>query len=70
MKIKIKTFYGKLPNYLTNGKVYIANKEFDGAPFAITSDDGKQDYISIDDCGHLNGGSWEVIDELLNENPN
>lgn len=63
MKIKIKTYNGELPTYLTAGKEY----DFYGLSCMtagdITSDDGDNDFIILQNCIHLNGGSWEVCDE-------
>lgn len=56
MKVRIKS--GECPSYLTVGKiykVYSSNWIFD--------DDGNYINILIDDCIHLDYGSWEVVDE-------
>lgn len=64
MKIKIKSFNGELPDYLTVGKVYevaawygIANKH------PIITDDNGDDIAVVMARSHiLNGGSWEIIE--------
>ena len=63
MKVKIKSFNGELPSYLTEGKVYEVDRisEVTGL-FWLYSDDGKLDCFIFDYCLHLNGGSWEVVD--------
>lgn len=63
MKVKIKSFNGVLPEYLTIDKEYevhdvvtVSNQEF----FNIIADNGSM--VSV--CHHdLNGGSWEVIEK-------
>ena len=61
MKIKIKSFNEDLPDYLTFGKVYECFVNFGDISFP--DDIGVQTYIDMDNCRHLNGGSWEVVDE-------
>ena len=61
MKVRIKS--GECPSYLTVGKVYEVLPENCNV-IRIINDDG--DAISIIRtiyCGHLNGGSWEVVNE-------
>ena len=62
MKIRIKS--GECPSYLTVGKVYETEKSmFDGL-YYIKSDDSDFIYINLEfDGSHLNGGSWERVDE-------
>lgn len=62
MKIRIKTYNGELPSYLTVGKVYefIKVGKHGGT---IWHEDGSKDYVILDCCDHLNGGSWEVVSE-------
>lgn len=65
MKIKIKTFNGELPSYLTVGKVYeVTGFWADNKNLPIIyGDDKKNKVLSIGDipCEELNGGSWEVV---------
>ena len=66
MKIRIKTYNGELPSYLTVGKGYeIEHIDSEGGRFIISDLKGGDDYIvvSMRGCKHLNGGSWEVCDE-------
>lgn len=61
MKIKIKSYNGKLPNYLTESRVYDVLEKItvDGQVFFnIIADNGAMASVSRHD---LNGGSWEVI---------
>lgn len=61
MKVKIKTYNGKLPSYLTVGKVYeVITNEGVGT---IISDDGYEITLIMEGTSHLNGGSWEVVNE-------
>lgn len=62
MKIRIKTYNGELPSYLTVGKEYDVIHGC-GIYLDISGDDGCPVFVDINDCGHLNGGSWEVCDE-------
>lgn len=65
MKIRIKSGY--CPSYLTVGKVYgieYMNKE--GKYFILcdfTFDNSEYVCISLDNCKHLNGGSWEIVND-------
>ena len=62
MKIRIKTYNGELPSYLTEGKVYeVEIREF--SKKYIRDDVGYPLIINHENCNHLNGGSWEVCDE-------
>lgn len=60
MKVKIKSFNGDLPSYLTVGREYVCFVNFGDISFL--DDIGVQTYIDIDNCRHLNGGSWEVVE--------
>lgn len=61
MKVRIKSFNGELPSYLTVGKVY---EVVDGClPYVdIIDDEGDCININIERSWHLNGGSWEVVE--------
>ena len=62
MKIKIKSFNGDLPDYLTVGKVYeVITPVLNGV--RIICDDGMYLSTTINDSPTLNGGSWEVVSE-------
>ena len=67
MKIKIKNFNGELPDYLTVGKGYeIEHINSEGGRFIISDLEGDDDdyiLVSMSDCKHLNGGSWEVMSD-------
>lgn len=62
MKVRIKTFNGELPEYLTKGKTYNVMKKIiiNGQVFFnIITDNGNISSVSRHD---LNGGSWEVVE--------
>jgi len=66
MKVKIKSFNGNLPDYLTLGKYYdvIEPDEFFSDGLYYILDDYKDScLIYLEDCGYLNGGEWEVVNE-------
>ena len=58
MKVKIKTFNGKLPSYLTANRFYRVFQECELSPQYIYDDTGTRVYFLMDGCPHLNGGSW------------
>ena len=63
MKIKIKSFNGELPSYLTLGKEYkIEELGDDGFGCYIVDDDGVEIFTTIHNTNHLNRGSWEVVE--------
>lgn len=62
MKVKIKSFNGELPSYLTVGKVYGVADSFDDRVLVIQSDINSIIHIGFDYCRHLNGGSWEIVE--------
>lgn len=62
MKVRIKTFNGGLPEYLTEGKEYEVVCG-NGRYLDIVGDNEMPVLLDINDCDHLNGGSWEVINE-------
>lgn len=62
MKVKIKNFKGELPNYLTLYKEYEVNSiEYGGCN--IHFDNNQEHFVLFKNCSHLNGGSWEIVDE-------
>lgn len=61
MKIKIKSFNGELPSYLTVGKEYFATVSM-GVFIEMVDDEGEEIACLINHCLHLNGGSWEVVE--------
>ena len=62
MKVKIKSFNGELPDYLTLGKVYEFEKWDDDGFGGIQDDIGLGLMINTEVCDFLNGGSWEVLE--------
>ena len=67
MKVKIKSSNGNLSAYLTLGKLYDITEPddefFSDGLYYIIDDYNDHCLISLEDCGHLNGGEWEVVDE-------
>ncbi len=65
MKVRIKS--GECPGYLTVGKVYESHSIYIKKPSVIgckiIDDLGRELSINLDYSSHLNGGSWEVVDE-------
>ena len=62
MKVKIKSFNGELPSYLTLGKEYNVEEWYDNFTCYILDDDGVEIFTLINNTNHLNGGSWEVVE--------
>jgi hypothetical protein len=65
MKIRIKTFNGELPSYLTVGKVYEVDCFYENNQKypCIYADNKHHIVLEINKCWHLNGGSWEIVNE-------
>lgn len=66
MKVKIKTHNGEL-SYLTPEKEY----EVIGSTsdcFVIEADVPGTALCNMENCPHLNGGSWEIVTESLTSN--
>lgn len=64
MKVRIKS--GDCPLYLTLGKDYDVVKvlsSMDGGLVNIKDDTDSLRYINISESSHLNGGSWEIVEE-------
>ena len=56
-------FNGDLPSYLSSEQSYeIEHIDHEGRHFICTE---QVEYVcvTLDNCKHLNGGSWEVVDE-------
>ena len=62
MKVKINTYNGELPDYLTEGKKYILKISDNGKSGTLVDDHGDETYINLECSCHLNDGSWEVVD--------
>lgn len=60
MKIKIRSFNGELPSYLTVGKVYDASGH-PNVTMQIQTDVGDTITVNMRESAFLNGGSWEVV---------
>lgn len=64
MKIKIKSFNGELPDYLTDGKEYHVFSRGSFGVVTCCGDDGFFFHASTQaPSDRLNGGSWEVVAE-------
>lgn len=63
MKVKIKEYFGELPDYLTEDKLYEVGEILDVHLFSVDDDNGDTMIIFTEDCGFLNGGSWEIVSE-------
>lgn len=64
MKIRIKTYNGELPSYLSKDKRYEIEYIMGGSFFITTCfDDPEYISVTMSNCNHLNGGSWEVVSE-------
>ena len=63
MKVKIKTYNGELPSYLTLDKVYDVIHVIDDLYEIIEKDNDSEIVIRITCCAYLNGGSWEVVND-------
>ena len=63
MKVRIKS--GECPSYLTMGKVYdVVEFDENTHEHGVFNDNNWHTWISINsDDIHLNGGSWEIVDE-------
>ena len=64
MKVRIKTYNKDLPSYLTVGKEYNLWQTSDYLTYGILADNGHNIVLSTDlnQCFHLNGGSWEFVE--------
>ena len=63
MKVRIKTFYGELPEYLELNKSYEIEHIDNNGNYFICTDLIDYVCITLNNCVHLNGGYWEFIDE-------
>lgn len=61
MKVKIKSFNGELPEYLTLEKEYDFTISDSGKGGLLINDFADETYINLDCSAHLNDGSWEVV---------
>lgn len=61
MKVKIKSYNDEMPEYLTEGKEYSLS-DFSGHGGWILDDIGDEIYILLEECAHLNVGSWEIVE--------
>ena len=68
MKVKIKSFNGELPSYLTAGKVYDADEYSVCGKLYMWDDTDDFVFIRMKNCPHLNGGSWEIVDDNTTDN--
>ena len=64
MIAKIKYVIGELSEPLTIGKEYTVLEELPCECFSIKDDNGDSMIINMNNCGFLNGGSWEIINAV------
>lgn len=64
MKVRIKSFNGDLPEYLTFGKEYEVHKTIKNRIISrIRNDRGHLISVNLNHgCVYLNGGSWEIVE--------
>ena len=62
MKVKMKSFNGELPDYLTVGKVYRVTHIESLTTVRVKDDLNNSISVRLDSCAYLNRGSWEVIE--------
>lgn len=64
MKVKIKSFNGELPSYLSADKTYEVVRPMNYLGIAqIYTDDGYLcDVQLLSESMRLNGGSWEIVE--------
>lgn len=60
MKVRIKSFNGELPRCFTLNKEYDCDIHL--GEIWIINDFGDDRNIMIENCKHLNGGSWEIVE--------
>ena len=65
MKVKIKSFNGELPEYFTIDKIYECKPRSEHT-FFLEDDEGYVLLCLFNYCPNLNGGSWEVVNEIPN----
>ena len=65
MKVKIKEYFGELPEYLTEGKVYevVTPINYFGLAQIYTDDNCLCDIQLLSESMRLNGGYWEIVSE-------
>ena len=65
MKIRIKTYNGELPSYLSVDKSYevVTPMNYLGLAQIYTDDGFLCDVQLLSESRRLNGGSWEVVSE-------
>ena len=69
MKIRIKSFNGELPEFLTAGRVYDVVKVPDSMHRVVINDNnGNRMSTNLYKSGYLNGGSWELVDDNITDN--
>ena len=66
MKIKIKSYNGELPDYLTLDKEYEVLEYYEDVDsFYIVDDQEDEIYTLRTSTHHLNGGEWEIVEWTL-----
>ena len=63
MKIKIKSYNGELPDYLTIDKEYGVLEYYEDVDgFSIVDDQEDKIYTLRTSTRHLDGGEWEIVE--------
>lgn len=62
MKVRIKTFNGELPEYLTEGKVYKCWKSKEVDIFYFRNDIGNAVFGILNKPDNVDGILWEVVE--------
>lgn len=63
MKVRIKSFNGELPKWLSLEKWYNVFRIESLTTVYIKDDYGFSILIQPNNCSYLNGGSWEIVNE-------
>lgn len=61
MKVRIKSFNGELPEYLTEGKIYECWENKKEGVFYFRNDIGDVVFGMLDKPSHVKGVLWEVV---------
>lgn len=66
MKVKIKKYFGVLPENIKPNEVYEAESVPNSNQHIVFfTTDGRRYMSNIYRSGYLNGGSWEILNEQL-----
>jgi len=51
--------YEETPEWLTTGKRYVLEEDFDDNLFSVTSDKGERRIVHVPECAHLGWKKWK-----------